>query len=128
MPETNKNLAPSSQEGSGTFWMAMWNIVNGKGGRLKQAATGLAQVGIGVAVLREMKLVDDQYPKTTAGYTIMCSKVASCTQEGVTLVWKENVLKFKVKLVLFHGLNTLTFQLTMGDEQFFVVGTYIPPN
>jgi hypothetical protein len=58
----------------------------------------------------------------------MCFKAASCTQGGVVLVWKENNLKFKVTLVLLHGSNTVTFQLAMGDKQFYVVGMYIPPN
>ncbi len=81
-----------------------------------------------VAVLTEMKFVDDWYPKTAAGYTIMCSKGASCTHGGVALARKENNLRFEVESVLFHGPNTLTFQLTMGDEQFYIVGMYIPPN
>jgi hypothetical protein len=77
MPATNRNLAPSGQEGSGTFQMAMWNIVDGRGGRLKQVAAGRVQMGIGV-VLTETKFIDDWYPKMAAGYTIMSSKVASC--------------------------------------------------
>jgi hypothetical protein len=84
-------------------------------------------MGIGVVVLTETKFVDDQYPKTAVGYTIMCYKAASCAQGGVTLVWKEDGLKFEVKLGLFHGLNTLTFQLVTGDEQFYIVRMYIPP-
>jgi hypothetical protein len=96
--------------------------------RLKQAAAGLAQMGIELAIMTETKFVDDRYPKTAAGYTIMCSKAASCAQGGVALMWKENNLKFEVELVLFHGPNTLTFQLTTGDERFWIVGTYIPPN
>ncbi len=47
---------------------------------------------------------------------------------GVALLWKENNLRFEVKLVLFHGPNTLTFQLRMGDKQLYIIGTYIPPN
>jgi hypothetical protein len=128
MRATNGNPAPSGQEGSGTFWMATWNIVDGRGMGLKQAAARLAQMGIGVAVLTKTKFVDDQYPKTAAGYTIMSLKAASCSQGGVALAWRENNLKFEVKLVLFHGLNTLTFQLTTGDERIYIVGTYIPPN
>jgi hypothetical protein len=128
MPATNGNPTPSGQEGSETFWMATWNIVNGRGGRLKQAATGLAQMGIVVAVLTKTKFVDNRYPKTAAGFTIMSLKAASCSQGGVALTWRENNLKFKVKLVLFHGPNMLTFQLMMGDEQIYVMGTYIPPN
>jgi hypothetical protein len=107
--------------------MATWNIVNGRGWRLKQAAPGLAQMGIGVAGLTETKFVNDWYPNTAVGYTIMSSKVASCSQGGVALAWRENDLKFKVKLVLFHGPYMLTFQLMTRDEQIYVVGTYIPP-
>ena len=46
----------------------------------------------------------------------MCPKAASCTQGGVALTWRENNFRFEVQLVLFHGLNMLTFQLMMGDE------------
>ena len=48
MPVTNDNLAPSQPEGSGTFRMATWNIVDGRGGHMAQAAAGLAQMGIGL--------------------------------------------------------------------------------
>jgi hypothetical protein len=85
-------------------------------------------MGIDVAVLTVTKFVDNWYLNMAAGYTIMCSKATSCTQGGVALMWKENNLIFEVKLVLFHGPNTLMFQLTMEDEQLYVVGTYIPPN
>ncbi len=88
----------------------------------------MAQMGIGVTVLTETKFVNDRYPKTAAGYTIMSLKAASCSQGGVALTWREDNLKFEVKLVLFHGPNTLTFQLTTGDKRTYIVGTYIPPN
>jgi hypothetical protein len=100
----------------------------GGGGRLKQVAAGLAQTGIGVAVLTEMKFVDNWYPKTAVGYTIMSLKAASCSQGGVALAWRGNNLKFEVELVLFHSPNTLTIQLTTGDKQIYIVGMYIPPN
>jgi hypothetical protein len=115
--------APSQLEGSGTFRMATWNIVDGRGGRLMQAAAGLAKMEVGLAVLTETKLVDDRHPKTASGYTIMCSKAVSRHQGGVALMWKENDPKFEVELVLFNnGPNIVTFQLTTGDEQFYVIG------
>ncbi len=83
MPAINDNAVPSKLEGSGTFRMAAWNIVNGRGGRLTQAAAGMAQIGIGLEVLMETKIVDDRHPKAASGYTIMCSKAASCNQGGV---------------------------------------------
>jgi hypothetical protein len=85
-------------------------------------------MGIGVAVLTKTKFVDNWYSKTAAGYMIMSLKAESCSQGGVALAWRENNLKFEVELVLFHGPNTLTFQLRIGDKQIYVVGTYIPPN
>jgi hypothetical protein len=70
-------------------------------GRLKQVAAGLAQMGIGVAVLTETKFVDNRYPKMAAGYMIMSSKAASCAQGVVALAWRENNLRLEVKLVMF---------------------------
>ena len=94
-----------------------------------QAAAGLAQMRVGLAVLTETKLVDDRHPKTASGYTIMCSKAVSGHQGGVALVWKENDPKFEVESVLFNnGPNIVTFQVTTGDERFYVIGIYVPPD
>ena len=121
--------APSQLEGDGTFRMATWNIVNGRGGQLTQAAAGLAQMRVGLAVLTETKLVNDRHPKTASGYSFMCSKAVSGHQGGVALMWKENEPKFEVESVLFNnGPNIVTFQLTTGDERFYVIGIYVPPN
>jgi exonuclease III len=120
---------PSKPEGSGTFRMATWNIVDGRRGQLAQAAAGLAQMRVGLAVLLETKLVDDRHPKTASGYTIMCSKAVSGHQGGVALVWKEDDPKFEVESVLFNnGPNIVTFQVNTGDERFYVIGIYVPPD
>jgi hypothetical protein len=57
---------------------------------MAQAAAGLAQMRVGLAVLTETKLVDDRYPKTASGYSIMSSKAVSGHQGGVALMWKED--------------------------------------
>ena len=90
---------------------------------MTQAAAGLVQMRVGLAVLTETKLVNDRHPKTVSGYSIMCSKALSGHQG------KENDPKFEVELVLFNnGPNIVTFQLTTGDERFYVIGFYVPPN
>ncbi len=114
MPATDRNPAPSGQEGSGTFWIATWNIVNKREGKLKQAAAGMVQMGIGVAVLTETKFVNNWYPKMAAGYMIMSLKAASCAWGGLALGWRENNPSFEVMSVRFYGLNT--YQLKMGCE------------
>jgi exonuclease III len=84
---------------------------------------------VGLAVLTEIKLVDNRHPKTVSGYSIMYSKALSGHQGGVALMWKENDPKFEVESVLFNnGPNIATFQLTTGDERFYVIGIYVPPN
>ena len=81
-----------------------------------------------LVVLTELKLADNRHPKSASGYTIMCSKAVSGHQGGVTLLWKENNPKFEVKSVLFNnGPNIVTFQVTMGDERFYVIRIYVPP-
>jgi len=49
---------------------------------MTQVAAGLAQMGVGLAVLTETKFVDSRHPKTAAGYSIMCSKAVSGHQRG----------------------------------------------
>ncbi len=95
--------------------MVTWNIVDGRGRRLTQAAAGLAQMRVGLVVLTETKLVDDRHPKTASGFSIMCLKTLIGHQGGVALMWKED-----------NGPNIVTFQVTMGDERFYDIGTYIP--
>ena len=94
-----------------------------------QAAAGLAQMRVVLAVQTETKLVDNRHPKTTSGCAIMCLKAVSGHQGGIALMWKEDGLKYEVKLVLFNnGPNIVTFQLATGDERFYVMGIYIPPD
>jgi hypothetical protein len=96
---------------------------------LTQAAAGLAQMKVGLAVLTETKLVNNLHPKTTSGYSIMFLKAVSGYQGGVALMWNENDPEFEVELVLFNnGLNIVTFQLTTGDEQLYIIGIYVPPD
>jgi hypothetical protein len=48
---------------------------------------------------------------------------------GVALIWREDDQKFVVESVRFNYVsNIVTFQIVTGDEQFYIVGIYIPPN
>jgi hypothetical protein len=54
---------------------------------------------------------------------VISLKVASQNQGGVALIWRE--LKdqgFLVEAANIASPNFLTFQLIMGEEQFFVIG------
>ncbi len=91
-------------------------------------AKGLAQLGVRIGILTKTKITNDWYYKSLLGYRIIVSKTVSPHQGGVSLIWRENHDGFKVKAVWPTTPNLLTFQLIMGDEQFYVMGIYTPPN
>jgi hypothetical protein len=113
---------------SGTFSIATWNIRCGQNLGLASAAKGLAQMGIGAAILTEMKITDNQYPKLTLGYKVISSKATTNKQGGIALVWKEGHSSFEVETACVVTPNLLTFELVMGYKRFYVMGIYIPPN
>ncbi len=94
---------------------------------LASAAKGLAQMGVGVAFLTEMKITDDRYPKFSSGYKVIASEATSHLQGGVALVWKEGHDSFEVEAATVATPNLLTFQLVTGHKRFHVMGIYIPP-
>jgi hypothetical protein len=91
------------------------------------AAKGLCHLGLGCAVLTETKLTNEQYPKLVLGNWMISSKVASPQQGGVALLWRVEHWDYEVEAVNVVSPNILTFQLVTGEDQFFVLGAYIPP-
>jgi hypothetical protein len=121
------SLAPPLPGGSGAFTLAVWNIRCGRNAGLLSAAKGLAQIGVGLAILTETKVADDRHPCSVSGYKILVSKAASHNQGGVALLWTENCGDYEVELAHIAMPNLFTFQLVSGDEQFYCMGVYIPP-
>ena len=116
------SLEPPQPGGSRTFRMATWNIVDRKRGRLAQAAAGLAQMGVDIAVLQETKFVNKKYTKSASGYTTMCLTAVSIRQGGVDLLWKDGDSRFEVELAAFRsGPKIVTFQVNTGDRQYYVI-------
>ena len=77
-------MAASPRSGdSGTFSIPTWNIWCGWNLGLASAAKGLVQIGVGAAVLTEMKITDDRYPKYASGYKIISSKATGHKQGGL---------------------------------------------
>ena len=109
------SLAPPSRGGSGAFTLAAWNIRCGRNAGLTSAAKGLAQMGVGIAVVTETKITDDRYTRLASGYKILASKAASHNQGGIAMLWKENHQGFEVESAKILTPNLLTFQLVTGD-------------
>jgi hypothetical protein len=113
--------------GSGTFSVGTWNIRSARGGGLAAAAKGLRQMGVGCCALTETILTDDRYSKFISGYSVIVSKAASPHQGGIALLWENEHRGFEVEAVKVCTPNLLTFQLVTGEEQYYVMGVYIPP-
>jgi len=107
--------------------LAAWNIRCGRNAGLTSAAKGLAQMGVGIAVVTETKITDDRYTRLASGYKILASKAASHNQGGIALLWKENHQGFEVESAKILTPNLLTFQFVTGDERFYCMGIYLPP-
>ena len=95
---------------------------------MASAAKGLAQMGVTVAALTEMKITDNRYPYFLSGFKVLLSKAASRHQGGIALLWREGNQGVEVKAARILTPNLLTFQLVTGDERFYCMGVYIPPN
>jgi hypothetical protein len=86
------------------------------------------QMGVNCAVLTEVKITNDKYPRCVSGFKIISLTATSHSQGGIALLWNEGHASFKVKVAKIVTPNLLTFQLIMGYKQFYVMGTYIPPD
>ena len=122
------SLAPPSSGGRGTFSVAAWNIRCGRGNGLTFAAKGLAKMGVGRAVLSEMKVTDDRYTRMMSGYKVLVTKAPSKHKGGIALLWQPDHGGFEVEAARVVTPNLITFQLVTGDERYYVMGIYIPPN
>ena len=94
---------------------------------LTSVAKGLAQMGVGIAVVTETKITDARYPRLASGYKILASKATSHNQGGIALLWRENHRGFEVESAKIVTPNLLTFLLVTGNERFYCIGVYIPP-
>ena len=83
---------------------------------------------VAVAVLMEMKITDERYPHFTSGFKVLSSKAASQHQGGIALLWREGHPGVEVEAARIVTPNLLTLQHVTGDERFYCMGVYIPPN
>jgi hypothetical protein len=109
------SLAPPSSGGCGTFSVAAWHICCGRGNGLTFAAKGLAKMGVGCAILCEMKITHDHYTRMTSGYKVLATKAPCKHQGGIALLWQPEYKAFEIVATKIVTPNLITFQLVTGD-------------
>ncbi len=92
------------------------------------AAKGLAQMGVGIGILNKTKVINNRYAKSLSGYRVLTSKAASPHQGGIGLIWREDHNGFEVEAIRPLTPNLMSFQLITGNERYYIMGIYIPPN
>jgi hypothetical protein len=70
--------APPSPGDGGAFTLTALNIRCGRNAGMTSAAKGLAQMGVGLAVLTETKLMDDHYTRLASGFKICYTRFRKC--------------------------------------------------
>jgi hypothetical protein len=122
------SLASHWSGDSGTFLLATWNIRCRQNTGLTSVAKGLAQMGVNCAVLTEVIITNNKYPRCASRFKVILLKVTSHSQGGIALLWNEGHASLEVEAAKIVTPNLLTFQLVTGYKCFYVMGTYIPPN
>jgi hypothetical protein len=125
---TPPQLGGNGTKGTKPFSMATWNICCGRGTGMAAAAIGLVHMEVGVAVLTKRKVTYNWYSKSLSGYRVLVLKAASQHQGGIGLIWREDHNGFEVEAVRPLTPNLMSFPLVTGNERFYVMGIYIPPN
>jgi hypothetical protein len=118
----------SRTKGTKPFSMAMWNICCGRGTGMAAVAKGLAQMGVGIGILTKTKVTNNRYLKCLLGYRVLVLKAASPHQGGIGLIWREDHNGLEVKAIWPLTPNLMSFQLITGNERYYVMGIYSPPN
>jgi hypothetical protein len=75
-----------------------------------------------------MKITDDRYIRMTSGYKVLSTKAPSKHKGGIALLWQPDHEGFEVEAARVVTPNLITFQLVTGDERYYIMGIYIPPN
>ena len=85
-------------------------------------------MGVGFAILSEMKITNDRYTRMTLGHKVLSTKALSKHQGGIALLWQPDHEGFEMEATRVVTPNLITFQLVTGDERYYVMGTCLPPN
>jgi hypothetical protein len=121
------SLVPPLSGGGEIFSITALNICCRWQNGLTFAAKGLAKMGVGCAVLLEMINTNNCYTRMMSGYKVLSTKAPSKHQGGIALLWQPDHEAFEIEATRIVTPNLITFQLVMGDKQYYLMGIYTPP-
>ena len=76
-------------------------------------------MGVGCAIMSEMKITDDRYTRMTSGYKVLSTKAPSKHKGAIALLWQPDHEGFEVEATRVVTPNLITFQLVTGDERYY---------
>jgi hypothetical protein len=107
--------------------LCTYNIMSGRNSWLVAAIRALQFMNIDIAILTEVKITQEIYPRTYNGYNIIATNAPSAHQGGVAIAWKARN-GFCLDSVKIHDSNLLTFQLIAGGCHWLLAAVYMSPN
>jgi hypothetical protein len=105
-----------------TIKICTYNVVNGHNGCLTFALTSMKAMGISLGILTETKLIDDTYPTTAHGYTVVATSAKSHHQGGLALFHQTDAKSFTLEGTSAFGPNVIRTTLVSGQRRWTVLG------
>ena len=107
--------------------LASLDISTGRVGGLETALRALHQGNVDMGFLQENNLMQGIHTRHGTGYNVWAMDAESWHWGGVTVVWRSEK-GWQVEVTARFGPNVVSFLLTSGSRQWYVVGAYVTPN
>ena len=85
------------------------------------------QYNTDLVVLQETKLTDEVYTRRSSGYSVIATDAPRRHCGGVAVFYRAS-MQFSVKLLQQCGTNVVSFHMSMGGRQWYIVGLYLAPD
>ena len=113
-------------EGRVPIRFGTYNIRNRRNGGLESALRGVSQANTELDIFQDTNITDELYTRGSAGYIVVATDVLSRHRSGVA-VFYQPAPHFSVDAVRKFGPNVVSFQMVMGERQWYIVGCYLAP-
>jgi hypothetical protein len=105
-----------------------YHIVPGHNGCLTFALKTMKKMGISMGIFTKTKQIDNTYPTSTQGYTIIATTVKNNHQGGIALLHETAAASFILEGTCQFDLNIIRTILVTGLRWWIVIRIYIPPS
>ena len=115
-----------SQEALCPIRIGAYNIQNGRNGGLDSILQGMSQLNLDLGVFQETNVTKGIYTRESSGYRVLALEVLSAHSGGVAVFYCA-AKHFSVEVLQLYDANSVSFQLALGGQRWYIVGCYLSP-